>query len=245
MHAGSVVFLSDAHLGAESGDREAARAARLHEFLATLPGRASSLYIVGDLFDFWFEYRTAIPRQVFPTLAALSHLRDAGVDIAYLNGNHDFWLGTFLSETLGIRTVDGAVTVEQQGRRLWVHHGDGLVGGDNGYKLLRGLLRHPASIRLYQMLHPDAGIPLAHAVSGMSRQSRGHPPLEPQRLWNEIAAPRFAEGYDGVIIGHFHHAYERREAGREFFVLGDWIDRFTYLELSDSKLTLSSWAGES
>jgi len=242
MHAGSVVFLSDAHLGTEGREREAAREARLHDFLATLPGRASSLYIVGDLFDFWFEYRTAVPRRHFPTLAALERLRKAGVDIVYLNGNHDFWLGTFLAETLGIRTVDGPVVLEQQGRRLWVHHGDGLVGGDLGYRMLRAVLRHPASIRAYQWLHPDLGIPLAHAVSGWSRRSRGEPPLEPERLWNEIAAPRFAEGFDAVIIGHFHHVYERRENGREFFVLGDWIDRFSYLELSEGKLELKTAA---
>jgi UDP-2,3-diacylglucosamine hydrolase len=241
MHAGSVVFLSDAHLGAESRDLEAARAARLHSFLDALPGRASSLVIVGDLFDFWFEYRTAIPRRLFPTLAALQRVRDAGIDIAYLNGNHDFWLGTFLGETLGIRTISGALTIEQQGRRLWVHHGDGLVGGDLGYRMLRGVLRSPVSIRLYQFLHPDLGIPLAHAVSGLSRQSRGHPALQPERLWREIAEPRFAEGFDGVLIGHFHHAYERRERGREFFVLGDWIENFTYVELEGGTLSLHTW----
>jgi len=242
MHAGSVVFLSDAHLGAQAHEREAAREARLHGFLAALPGRASTLYIVGDLFDFWFEYRTAIPRRHFRTLAALERLRDAGVGIVYLNGNHDFWLGTFLTETLGIRTVSGAVEVAEQGRRLWVHHGDGLVGGDLGYRMLRAVLRHPASIRAYQWLHPDLGIPLAHAVSDWSRRSRAQPLLEPERLWNEIAKPRFAEGYDAVIIGHFHHAYERREAGREFFLLGDWIERFSYLELREGKLALQTWS---
>jgi len=241
MSAGSVVFLSDAHLGAESREREATREARLHGFLRALPGRASTLYIVGDLFDFWFEYRTAIPRRLFATLAVLQGLREAGIEIVYLNGNHDFWLGTFLHDSLGIRTVEGAVTVEQQGRRLWVHHGDGLVGGDLGYKLLRGVLRHPLSVALYGWLHPDLGIPLAHVVSGWSRQSRAHAALEPERLWREIALPRFAEGFDGVIVGHFHHAYERREAGREFFVLGDWIDRFTYAELLDGRITIGTW----
>jgi UDP-2,3-diacylglucosamine hydrolase len=241
MHEGSVVFLSDAHLGAASREAEASREQRLHAFLATLPGRASSLYIVGDLFDFWFEYGTAIPRRHFRTLSALERLRDAGVEIVYLNGNHDFWLGSFMSETLGIRTVEGAVTLEHQGRRIWVHHGDGLVGGDLGYKVLRRVLRHPASISLYGWLHPDLGIPLAHAVSELSRQSRGDPPLRAERLWNEVAKPRFAEGFDAVVIGHFHHAYEQREDGREFFVLGDWIERFTYLELLGGKLALSTW----
>lgn len=241
MHAGTVVFLSDAHLGAESREREAPREARLHSFLGALPGRASSLVIVGDLFDFWFEYRTAIPRRAFATLAVLQRLREAGIDIQYLNGNHDFWLGAFMRETLGIRTTDRPVVVEQQGRRLWVHHGDGLVGGDLGYRVLKKVIRSPLSIGLYQWLHPDLGIPLAHAVSRWSRRSRGHGPLRAERLWREIAAPRFAEGYDGVLVGHFHHVHEQRENGREFLVLGDWIDHFTYAELEDGKLSLRTW----
>ncbi len=243
MRSAPVVFLSDAHLGAEAPGREAARAARLHGFLDSLAGRISTLVVVGDLFDFWFEYRTAIPRRHFATLAALARLRDSGVAITYLCGNHDFWLGTFLSETLGIRTADGAVTVEEQGRRIWVHHGDGLVGGDLGYRMLRKVLRSPLSIRLYGLLHPDLGIPLAHAASAWSRGSREEPPLQPDRLWNEIGRPRFEQGYDAVVIGHFHHAFERREDGHELFVLGDWIEHFTDLELRDGRLPLERWRG--
>lgn len=241
MRAATTVFLSDAHLGAESPEREAAREARLLDFLTQLPGRAAELYVVGDLFDFWFEYRTAIPRRHFPTLAMLRRLREAGVAITYLAGNHDFWLGRFLAEELGVRTVADSVTVEAQGRRIWVHHGDGLVGGDLGYRMLKSVLRHPASVALYQCLHPDLGIPLAHVVSGWSRRSRGHGPLQPERLWREIAEPRFRDGYDAVLVGHFHRAHEQREDGREFFVLGDWIDLFTYVELEDGRLTMKTW----
>ncbi|HEY6195887.1 MAG TPA: UDP-2,3-diacylglucosamine diphosphatase [Candidatus Eisenbacteria bacterium] len=241
MRAASVFFLSDAHLGVDSAAEEGARTARLHDFLNSLPGRAASLYIVGDLFDFWFEYRTAIPRRHFPTLAVLQRLRETGLDIAYLNGNHDFWLGTFFRDTLGIRTLDGVASVEAQGRKLWLHHGDGLVGGDLGYRALRAVLRSRAAIALYGCLHPDLGLPLARVVSRWSRRSRGEGALEPQRLWREIAEPRFREGYDGVLIGHFHHAYERREPGREFFILGDWIDRFSYAELNDGRIELKTW----
>jgi UDP-2,3-diacylglucosamine hydrolase len=241
MHSASVFFMSDAHLGVDSAEQEGARTARLHDFLNSLPGRASSLYIVGDLFDFWFEYRTAIPRRYFSTLAVLQGLRATGLDIAYLNGNHDFWLGHFFRDTLGIRTIDGAAIVEAQGRRLWLHHGDGLLGGDLGYRLLRGALRSRAGIALYGCLHPDLGMPLAHVVSLWSRHSRGDRPLRPERLWREIAEPRFREGFDAVLIGHFHHAYERREPNREFFLLGDWIDHFTYAQLTDGKLELKVW----
>jgi UDP-2,3-diacylglucosamine hydrolase len=234
-------FLSDAHLGADPREREAVREQRLHDFLTSLQGRACALFIVGDLFDFWFEYRTAIPRRHFATLAALRRLRESGVVITYLNGNHDFWLGPFLRDELGLRTHGDALTVELQGHRIWLHHGDGLLGGDLGYRMLKKLLRNRMSVALYRLLHPDLGIPLAARISRWSRHSRAGRPLEGDRLWRDIAAPRFREGFDTVMIGHFHRALERREGGRALFVLGDWIESFTYVVLRDGAFTLESW----
>jgi UDP-2,3-diacylglucosamine hydrolase len=242
MAPGAVYFVSDAHLGAETPEREAAQQARLHDFLTTLPGRASALYIVGDLFDFWFEYRTAIPRRLFHTLAVLRQVRAAGVEITYLSGNHDFWLGPFLSRELGLETRQDAVALNVQGRRIWIHHGDGLMGGDLGYRALKRILRHPLSIRLYRMLHPDLGLPLAHWFSRLSRHSRPGRPLDGDRLWREIAEPRFLEGFDAVLVGHLHHAFERRQDGRVFIVLGDWIEQFTYVALEDGQFRFDVWA---
>lgn len=234
----AVVFVSDAHLGADPRPLEREREAALHRFLESLPGRASELVVVGDLFDFWFEYRTAIPRRHFATLAALARLREQGLPIHYLPGNHDFWLGRFFEDELGIRTHEGPLRLERQGRRIWVHHGDGLVGGDLGYRMLKKVIRHPVSIALYGLLHPDLGIPLARRVSQWSRHSR--PDREPDldRLWREVALPRFEQGFDAVVIGHFHEALHRREQGREFVVLGDWMRHFTWAELSGGRLTL-------
>ena len=238
MPAGSAVyFLSDAHLGAESREAEAVREARLHEFLTDLVGRAAALFIVGDLFDFWFEYASAIPRRHFATLALLGDLRRAGIEIHYLNGNHDFWLGPFLSRDLGLRTHAGALALELQGRRIWLHHGDGLVGGDLGYRALKKVIRHPASVRLLQLLHPDLGLPLAHFFSRERRR------LDGDRLWREIAEPRFAEGFDTVMVGHFHHVYERRDGEHALFLLGDWIDHFTYVVLENGRFNLQAWPG--
>src|SRR5262245_25830962 len=241
MPALTAVFMSDVHLGMDAAEHEAAREARLLNFLRSLPGRAGSLYVVGDLFEFWFEYRTAIPRRYFSLLRALAEVREAGVEITLLTGNHDFWLGHFLGETLGIRTIDGALSVDLQGRRIWLHHGDGLIGGDLGYKVLKRVLRHPASVGIYRWLHPDVGIPLALWASHWSRTSRGEPPLDGDKLFREIAVPRFAEGYDAVMIGHFHHVYERREGARAFFLLGDWFERFTYVELKQGEFHLCVW----
>jgi UDP-2,3-diacylglucosamine hydrolase len=165
------------------------------------------------------------------------------VDVTLMSGNHDFWLGPFLREDMGLRTHDGALALELQGRRIWLHHGDGLMGGDLGYKVLKRILRSPVNIALYRLLHPDIGIPLAHWVSGWSRHSREGHPMEEERLWREIALPRFAEGHDAVMVGHFHQVFERREGGRVFFVLGDWISRFTYVTLEGGDLEMKTWEG--
>ena len=174
-------------------------------------------------------------------LAALREVRRAGVEVHYLTGNHDFWLGSFLAEELGIVTHPGAVTPILQGRRLWIHHGDGLVGGDLGYRVLKRVMRHPASIRLFGLLHPDLAFPLARVFSSWSRGARPRHPLDGERLWREIAEPRFAEGYDTVMVGHFHHVYERRDGSRAFFVLGDWMEHFTYVVLEEGELGLRIW----
>lgn len=239
-----VFILADAHLGAESVERERARATRLHAFLDSLPGRARSLVIAGDLFDFWFEYRTAIPRQHFATLAALRRLVTAGVPVTYMNGNHDFWLGRFLSEEIGVTPHDGPLAIEHHGRRVWVHHGDGLIGGDLGYRILKRVLRSPVSVGLYGWIHPDLGIPLAHWVSGRSRHARDPDNFPVDRLWNEVAKPRFAEGFDGVVIGHFHLAIDRRDDGHQLLVLGDWIEKCTYARLHPGGLSLEQAASD-
>ncbi len=241
MSAEAAFFISDAHLGADDSGSPAERERLLHGFLDALPGRARSLYIVGDLFDFWFEYGTAIPRSHFRTLAALDRARRAGVEITLMNGNHDFYLGPFLREDLGLVTHDGPLALTLQGRRIWLHHGDGLLGGDLGYKVLKRILHHPASIALYRWLHPDLGLPLAHRVSNLSRRSREPRPIDGDQMWRDIAMPRFAEGFDAVMIGHFHQTLERREADRCFFVLGDWIDRFSYVVLEEGAFRFETW----
>jgi UDP-2,3-diacylglucosamine hydrolase len=241
MSAEAAYFFSDAHLGTEPPRLEAARQSRLHDFLNALPGRASSLFIVGDLFDFWFEYRTAIPRRYFDTLCVLRRLREAGVDVTYLAGNHDFWLGQFLRDELGVHTASGALSLELQGRRVWVHHGDGLVGGDLGYRVLKKVLRHRVSVALYRLLHPDLGIPFAGWASRLSRRSREGRVVNADWLRRQIAEPRFAEGYDAVLIGHFHHVHQHRDNGREFFILGDWMDSFTYAVLENGCFRLETW----
>ena len=219
-------FISDAHLGQGDASVESRKVERLESFLAHVRAHPGHLYIAGDLFDFWFEYRHAIPRGHTRILAALSETRRAGVPVTYVCGNHDFWVDDYLTRELGIQVAQEPLRLEIQGKRVWVAHGDGLLSGDTGYRVLKAVFRFRPFIWMYRWLHPDIGIPLAKAVSRGSRDSQVHSMAVPmERIRREIVDPRFAEGYDIVVLGHFHMAVHERVGAREFVILGEWITR--------------------
>jgi len=225
-----VYFISDAHLG--SGPDWPRRRDTLVELISSLAPRASHLYVLGDLFDFWFEYRHAVPKGHFQVLRALADLVASGVPIDYFGGNHDFWCGSYLEQEVGLIVHQQPAVVTHQGRRLFLAHGDGIASGDRAYKLLKAVLRHPWAIALYRMVHPDLGIPLAYRVS---KTSRVHSlPIEVllDRYGRHLVAPRFAAGDDAVVIGHVHSPIHLRDPqGRDFLILGDWLENFTYIRL--------------
>lgn len=237
------LFLSDVHLGSGRADRNRFREDLLGTFLERRAAHARRLFILGDLFDFWFTYRHAIPREHLATVRRLGALADAGVEISYLGGNHDWWAGAFLRQELGITTYDDPTTVEVQGRRLALMHGDGLARGDAGYKLLKKLLRNPLTIGAYRWIHPDVGIPFAYFVSRLSRGSRDESKVDREWLYRQLALPRFAAGADAALTGHYHHPTHFRREGHDFLILGDWVTNFTFASLREGNFTLERWDG--
>ncbi len=244
MPDGCCYFFSDAHLGQRDASGEARKRSCLQEFLAHVRRRPGPLYVVGDLFDFWFEYRRVVPRGHFEILSALLETRKAGSRITYVGGNHDFWLGDFLAREVGMEVAQAPLTVETQGRRILVAHGDGMMPGDTGYHALKAILRHPFNIWMYRWLHPDLGIPLAHAVSSLSyRNHHHHPPPTGEEILSRVATPQFERGFDAVVLGHFHLPFHHCEPGRELVVLGDWITHFTFATLEGGKFRMWGWTG--
>lgn len=235
---GPIYFLSDVHIGTASAAVEADKEHRLLEWLTEVERSAAALVILGDLFDFWFEYRHAIPSRGFNVLARLRRLVDAGIPIDFLGGNHDYWVGSFLRDQLGIQTHSQPMTLEAQGRRLFLAHGDGLAPGDLGYRLIRRVFRNPLAIGLYRWIHPDLGIPLATSSSRTSRHYTQEAPVIGSELWKTIAEPAFARGHDAVIIGHFHKPIHIRSSGRDFVINGDWMGHFSYTVLQGGVLEL-------
>ncbi len=233
---GPVVFVSDAHLGAPAGPLERAR--WLVTLLEGFVGSVGGLLIVGDLFDFWFEYRHAIPKGHFPVLRALAEIARTGVPCLYFGGNHDFWAGSYLRDEIGLTVAQEPRSFQIQSRRIFVAHGDGLGQGDNGYRALKRLLRNRAAIALYRSVHPDIGIPFAYRVSALSRRHTEPREVLIPKLARDIAVPELRRGHDAVVIGHVHEPTHLRLPSGEFLIIGDWIENFTYAVLEEGKLAL-------
>jgi UDP-2,3-diacylglucosamine hydrolase len=232
--------ISDTHLSAASRELER----RVVSFLDSLHGRAGSLLINGDLFDFWFEWKHVIPRGHFRTLAALASLCEAGVPVLMIAGNHDCWGGSVLSSEVGLTYHAGAWRGELGGWRAHVEHGDGLrVVEDRRYRALRYVLRHPASIRAFRWLHPDWGSWLAQ---GSSETSRVHRARDGGAGLRAVAFAHLDAHPDTelVVFGHSHVAtLERGASGGVYANPGSWLDAPTYLLVQPDGVELRRWTG--
>jgi UDP-2,3-diacylglucosamine hydrolase len=240
----TVYFISDAHLGLGNSEEESCKANALVGFLDHVGNEGGTLFILGDLFDFWFEYKTVIPRRHFGILEAIKRQRNRGVKIHYLTGNHDFWLDSFFQDELGIEVHGEPVDWVLDGKRFWIAHGDGIMKKDHGYRLLKRILRHPLSVFLYRLLHPDVAFGLA---GFFSRLSRNHPAFPDQDAdFVAQAEARFSAGFDRVVMAHTHRPMIHESENRTYVNIGDWIRHFSYGKFEDGRLTLEYWpAGKS
>lgn len=234
-----VLFISDVHLGAGDPDRDRERESILVRFLRDRLGPGDRLFIVGDLFDFWFEYRTVIPKTFIHVLSCLRELTGSGVRIDYVAGNHDFWVGDFFRKELGLHFHSDPVRENIGGKEFYIIHGDGLMKNDTGYRFLKKVFRNSLDIFLYRWLHPDIGIPLAKRLSGSSRKHTSSRDFGGNEEYVAFAREKFAEGVDHVIMGHTHDPFVQRfEITRSLVNLGDWLEHFTYARFFNGELTL-------
>ena len=158
-----IAFIADAHLGMPGEDVN--RSTNIVEFLRWLNGKISYLYIVGDLFDFWFEYKSVVPNTCPHVIFELYNIVQSGTKVVFFAGNHDYWLGQYVSKSVGINIVPDELVVEHQNRKIYIHHGDGLFPNDHGYRFLKKVLRSKLSIFLFKLLHPDCASWIAKITS--------------------------------------------------------------------------------
>jgi len=237
----SIFFLSDAHLGAEGPEKEKSKEGKLISLLDRIKDEGELLYLVGDMFEFWFEYKNVIPKEHFRVLIKLKELVDSGIEIKYLVGNHDFWLGDFLPKKIGIPIFREPVEVMHQGKRIFIAHGDGFAKNDLGYRILKRILRNRVNIWLYRQIPPDISYPLARSVARSSRsyvQKRDTGYLQD---YEDFAAAKIKGGFDAVILAHTHVPVLRNLAGGTYLNLGDFFRHFTYGILAQERLSLEQF----
>jgi UDP-2,3-diacylglucosamine hydrolase len=228
-------IISDTHLGVAHRDVEKS----LLRFLKGLEGRAGSLIINGDLFDFWFEWKSVLPRTGFRVIAALADLHEAGVEILWVAGNHDCWGGEILRDDVGAKYFTNAWDGNLGQWSVRVEHGDGLRDQeDRGYRMIRPVMRSPLAIRALRAMHPDMATRIAMGSSGASRTYRARDGGEGLR---RIALEKLTQNpaLDLLVFGHSHVAtLERATSGGIFGNAGSWLDAPTYLVVSDSLIEL-------
>ncbi len=240
----AVYFFSDVHLGLGERSEEKIRENQLLSFLRSILGNASMLFVVGDLFDFWFEYKTVIPKGFHRTLAALQEFADRGTPVHYVAGNHDFWMGDFFSTELGMQVHRDPFDIAVDGRRLHLHHGDGLATNDTGYRLIKPVLRNRMNVRLYRWVHPDIGVRIARRSSRTSRAYTSQKDFGEEEGMLKYAGEQFRRGVDIVVMGHRHKPSILTLGSGTYVNLGDWITYNSYAVLREGTVTLHTWNGQ-
>jgi UDP-2,3-diacylglucosamine hydrolase len=236
-----IYFISDIHLGIGSFNEEREKEDRLISFLNSISKNAEQLYIIGDLFDAWIEYRSVIPKGFHRTLAKLDDLVHNGTTVHFLVGNHDCWVRDYLSDNIGIIIHLEPFQIEHQGKKIYLHHGDGLAKNDIGYAILKKIVRHPLSIWLFSWLHPDLGLRAARSSSKKSRQYTSNKHYGEGDGMVEFASQKIAEGFNYVIMGHRHIPTVQELTGGTYINLGDWISGNRFAEMDNGIITLQKW----
>ena len=234
-----IYFISDIHLGEPFPRRDPReKEEALISFLHHARSHAETLYIVGDLFDFWFEYKESIPktgaRVVFELYAAVQD----GLRIVCLPGNHDIWIGDYLSREVGLELPGGPVEIEAQGRHG--AHGDDFRQ-DLPFRLSRSILKSALCIRLFSWLHPDLGVRLGQWASHLSEARAQHTHAHNQQVFTEAASRLLAGRPDTVVFGHYHTPLVEPLNDGTLIVLGDWVKEDTYAVLEEGVFRLMRW----
>ena len=242
-----IYFLSDFHLGAPNEIESRKREARLVHFLNESKKDAAAFFIVGDIFDFWFEYKSVVPKGFVRILGCLAQISDAGIPIHIFTGNHDLWMQDYLSKELNANVYFEPQTFQLGNKQFFIGHGDGLGPGDYGYKRLKKIFTNSVCQWLFRWLHPDTGIQLANYFSAKSRAKTGTSDevfLGEDKEWLIIYTKEQAKkmNVDYFVFGHRHFAidFDINESTK-YINLGDWIRLNTYAVFDGNSMQLLKW----
>lgn len=244
-----IYFLSDFHLGAPDHASSLVREKLIVSFLDSIKHDAAEIFLVGDMFDFWYEYRKVVPKGYVRLLGKLAELTDAGIPMHFFVGNHDMWMKDYLQTELNIPIYFEPKEFERNGKKFLVGHGDGLGPGDHGYKRLKKVFRNPACQWLFGILPPVMGMGLANYMSRRSRAQTGAKEevfLGEDKEWLIIYCKDTLreKNIDFFVFGHRHLPIDHRLNNNSRYInLGDWIRYYTYAVFDGTSLELRSFTG--
>ncbi len=242
-----IYFASDFHLGAPDCETSLQREKKIVAWLDKVSEDATEIFLVGDIFDFWFEYKRAIPKGFVRLQGKIAELTDRGIPIHVFTGNHDMWIFDYIPKELGVSLYREPITREFFGKRYFIGHGDGLGPGDRGYKFIKKVFANKISQWFFARLHPNFGIWLAEKSSKTSRAHTGNSDEkyhgdENEWLFQFCQDTLKTQHYDYFVFGHRHLPLEKEVGENSMYVnLGEWINYCTYLEVSANKVELKTW----
>jgi UDP-2,3-diacylglucosamine hydrolase len=244
-----IYFASDFHLGAPDMATSRKREQLIVKWLDEISADAQHIFLVGDIFDFWFEYKHVIPKGYIRILGKLADLRDKGIGISVFIGNHDMWMDGYFEEELGIPVYYEPQTFQIEGSKFYIGHGDGLGPGDHGYKFLKKVFRNPVCRWLFSALHPAWGLSLANYFSRKSRAATGQE-LEKfmgeENEWLAIYSKEVLqqEHFDYFIFGHRHLPLDLKVGDNSRYInLGEWLNYYTYGVFDGKQMELKYYKG--
>lgn len=242
-----VYFASDNHLGAPTAEKSFPREKKFVAWLDEVKSDAAAIFLLGDLFDFWFEYKTVIPKGFTRTLGKLAEISDSGIPIYYFVGNHDLWMNGYFEEELNIPVFHKPQQYILNDISFFVGHGDGLGPHDKGYKRMKKVFTNPLGKWFFRWLHPDFGVRLAQYFSVKNKLISGDEDakfLGEDKEWLVQYAKRKLETqhYDHFIFGHRHLPMEiDLNSNSKYTNLGDWISYYTYAVFDGERLSLEKF----
>jgi UDP-2,3-diacylglucosamine hydrolase len=241
-----IYFASDQHFGIPNHDKSLEREKKFVHWLDTIKKDAEVLFLLGDLFDFWFEYKRVVPKGFVRVLGKLAELRDAGIPIYFFVGNHDLWMHGYFEQELNIPVYHTPKEFTLNGKEFLIGHGDGLGPGDKGYKRMKKVFTNPFCKWLFKWLHPDIGVKLAQYLSTKNKLISGEEDVKflgEENEWLVQYAKKKLETkhYDYFVFGHRHLPMEIEVGNASTYInLGDWITHFTYAVFDGKELELNS-----
>lgn len=234
-------FVSDLHFGLLGREEEIDRERKFVEFLEYCKTNTNKLFILGDLFDYWFEYKRVIQKGYFRTFTALQDLVENNIEVHYFIGNHDFMHRDFFEKELGVIVHEDVIDIELDEQKFFLGHGDGLVANDLGYNILKKILRNKSLQKLYSLFHPDFGIWLASSSSKKSRDYTTEKSYGEIDGLYEAAKKKIDEGYDFVLFGHSHIRRNEIYKDSHYINLGTWLSRPCYGKFKNNKFSIIDW----